>query len=239
MRAAIAATLRSAGVDGDDPVVDALLAAARTEWWAGPHHGFCHAIGISSWEGLWLGDPSAGWPDGFEPWLRGYQARPWLAADLAARFVEERAARCAPFAGADVALDRLAERYDLWLVTNGDSTLQRRKLAGAGLADRFDRLFVSGDIGSRKPAAAFFDWVTATAAAGGRSIVASIGDNVDNDVRPALERGWAAVAVRSGDPLPDGLDVAQVATLADVPPVLDRLLPAGSDGRDRGAVVPE
>jgi FMN phosphatase YigB (HAD superfamily) len=242
MRAAIATTLRSVERDGDEGAVDAFLAAARTEWWAGPHHDFCHRIGISSWEGLWLGEPSDGWPLGFEGWLRGYQAQPWETTALVDRFVAERTARCAPFAGADEALGQLAERADLWLVTNGDSRLQRRKLVGAGLADRFHRVFVSGDIGSRKPETAFFDWVVGSAAVDGRTIVASVGDNIDNDIRPAIDRGWTPVAVRSGEPLPadlGDLDVAVVATLADVPPVLDRVLATEPDGRCRGSGVPE
>jgi FMN phosphatase YigB (HAD superfamily) len=243
MRAAIAATLTSVDLDGADHAVDEILAAARAAWWAGPHHDFCHGIGISSWEGLWLGDPSDGWPSGFEPWLRGYQTEAW-PVPLAERFVVERASRCAPFPGVDAALAALAEDADLWLVTNGDSRLQRRKLVGAGLAERFDRVFVSGDIGSRKPEATFFDWVTDTAAAAGRSIVASIGDSIDNDIRPAVERGWLPVAVRcddtGGDVADDLAHVAVVATLVDVPSLLrQRLRTAGFDGRNRQAGVPE
>ena len=101
-------------------------------------------------EGLWCrfegdGDELAG----LRRWAPEYRREAWrraladqgvaddaLAEELGERFGTERRARHEVFADVPAAL--AAAGVPLALVTNGASCLQREKLAGSGLADRFD-----------------------------------------------------------------------------------------------------
>ena len=129
-------------------------------------HPYCRRVGISSWEGLWCrfeGEEL----DGLRRWAPEYRREAWrraladqgvddraLAEELGERFGIERRARHEVFADVPAAL--AAAGVPLALVTNGASCLQREKLAGSGLADRFDAVVVSGDLGVGKPDASVF-----------------------------------------------------------------------------------
>ena len=76
--------------------------------------------------------------------------------ELGERFGIERRAPHEVFADVEAALDELAGEYALALVTNGASCLQREKLAASGLAERFDAVVVSGELGIGKPDPAIF-----------------------------------------------------------------------------------
>ncbi|PKR84682.1 YjjG family noncanonical pyrimidine nucleotidase [Heyndrickxia camelliae] len=62
----------------------------------------------------------------------------------------------------DGALDLITElkdHYDLYIVTNGDSATQDKRLRAAGLYPFFKQIFVSEDTGYQKPMKEFFDYV--------------------------------------------------------------------------------
>jgi len=62
----------------------------------------------------------------------------------------------------DGALDLITELkdyYDLYIVTNGDSATQDKRLRAAGLYPFFKQIFVSEDTGYQKPMKEFFDYV--------------------------------------------------------------------------------
>lgn len=64
----------------------------------------------------------------------------------------------------DGALDlisRLADQYELYVVTNGVSKTQDRRLRDSGLHPLFKKVFVSEDTGFQKPMKEFFDYVFA------------------------------------------------------------------------------
>ena len=175
--AAVAAFAATAAVAAERHPVDAAALAldararARELWWAAPTHPYCRRIGVSSWEGLWCrfegeyGDLPA-----LRRWAPEYRRETWrlaladhgvrevpLAAELGERFGVERRAMHETFADAAPALDALAGRYPLALVTNGASCLQREKLTASGLADRFDVVVAGGDVGAAKPDRAIFE----------------------------------------------------------------------------------
>jgi putative hydrolase of the HAD superfamily len=232
--AAFAATARAAAERCEvDP--DGLAACARARarelWRAGPVYAYCRRIGMSSWEGLWCryegdGDEMRAlraWAPGFrgEAWRRaladqgiGDEA---LAAELGERFGVERRHLCDTFADAPAALDALRGDHALALVTNGASCLQREKLAASGLADRFDAIVVSGDLGRGKPDPAIFAHaVDALGAEPGDAVM--VGDNLTKDVDGAVAAGLRAVWLnREGKQRPsDRPGLREIASLAEL-----------------------
>ncbi|MFB6162689.1 MAG: HAD family hydrolase [Halococcoides sp.] len=72
---------------------------------------------------------------------------------IADAFAAERDHRNVRFLpGADRAIERLADRYSLGLVTNGGPDMQTQKLDGLGIADRFDATVFAGTDADPKPA---------------------------------------------------------------------------------------
>lgn len=111
------------------------------------------------------------------------------------------------------ALAALGEDHRLGVLTNGHGPLQRAKLVSCGLADHFEAVVVSDDVGAGKPDPGIF-------AAAERRLPADeyafVADALDRDVRAAVDVGWRGIYL--GDEDPD--DVPSVASLADVPDVL-------------------
>jgi putative hydrolase of the HAD superfamily len=91
--------------------------------------------------------------------------------------------------GVDEALNVLAERYRLVLITKGDLLDQERKLAASGLGD----LFVAVEIVSEKDRGTY-DRVFARHGTGPAAAVMA-GNSVKSDVIPAIEAGAFAVHI--------------------------------------------
>jgi putative hydrolase of the HAD superfamily len=210
--AAIGAFRATAAIAAEHHIVDvdALATGARARarelWRAAPTYPFCGRIGISSWEALWCRfEGDAAELCALREWAPEFRREAWrraladqgiddgsLAAELGERFGAERRARCETFADAAPALDALRGKYALALVTNGASCLQREKLATSGLADRFDAIVVSGDLGRGKPDPAIFAHALRAVGAEPAGAV-MVGDNLDKDIDGALAAGLGAV----------------------------------------------
>jgi putative hydrolase of the HAD superfamily len=236
--AAFAATARAASerhpVDARRLALDA-RSRARELWRAAPTFPYCQRIGMSSWEGLWCRfEGDEGELPALRAWAPAYKREAWrraladqsvenqsLAEELAQRFETERRARREPFADVAGALDVLGDRFALAVVTNGASCLQREKLAASGLADRFDAVVVSGELGSAKPDPAVFAHALRALGAEPAEAV-MVGDSLSNDVDGALAAGLGAVWVnRDGRPRPpDRPNLVEVADLAGIPAML-------------------
>ena len=59
--------------------------------------------------------------------------------------------------GAERLIKQLTGRYQLALITNGISTVQRPRLAASPLANSFDPVVISDEIGTAKPDPRYFD----------------------------------------------------------------------------------
>jgi putative hydrolase of the HAD superfamily len=205
---------------------------ARELWRAAPTYPYCERVGISSWEGMWCrfeGDSDD--VPALRRWAPAYRREAWrgaladqgieddlLAEELAGRFGAERRARHETFADAAPALDALAGRYALALVTNGASCLQREKLAASGLADRFDAVIVGGDVGVGKPDRRIFERALEAVSATADEAV-MVGNNLAKDVEGALAAGVRAIWVnREGAPAPPR--VLCVGDLGELPALL-------------------
>jgi phosphoserine phosphatase len=238
--ASFAATARAAAVQHR---VDAEMLAraarerARELWYAAPTHGYCMRVGISSWEGLWCrfegDDPDVSW---LREWSPRYRREAWnlalsdqgvhdpaLAQELGELYVRERRQRYKRFADVPACLDQLRDSYALGLITNGASCLQREKLATAGLQEYFDTVIVSAEFGVGKPDPSIFkhalDQLDATA-----EWATMVGDSLARDIDGAIAAGLSGVWInRDGqDRSEDRDDVLEIATLSELPTVLER-----------------
>jgi len=138
--------------------------------------------------------------------------------------------------GAAEALAALHKCCPLYVATNADLSGEAEVLAAldrVGLAQYFDGVFSSRDIGAHKPEAAFYgavlDALRARAVARGESApradeVIMVGDNYANDVAGALAAGLRAVWLNpDGAPWPDGRAperAVDIRSPADLPSVL-------------------
>jgi len=206
-------------------------ARARALWHAGPELPYRQRIGMSSWEGLWCrfeGDgPQA---RALARWAPSYRRETWglaladqgigrgsLSEELGAQFGLERRARHEVFDDVAPALDALAGEWFFAIVTNGASCLQREKLAGSGLADRFGVVVASGDLGIGKPEREIYDRALALLGVD-RSNAVMVGDSHTNDVAGAREAGLAAVWLDRD--AKGGREEQAIASLAALPALL-------------------
>jgi putative hydrolase of the HAD superfamily len=238
-RRALAAAARTEVGDASDASPDELARAvwqtADTLWLASPHAHYAEAIGMASWEALWARF------DGERPevralaeWAPGYRRHAWrealasrgvaapddaLVDRLQASFLRERRATHLPFPDAIPALERLRGAYRLAILTNGDSGLQREKLAGANLTDSFAAVVASGDLGVGKPDPRIYAHTLAALGLAPTEAV-MIGDNPINDVAGAQQVGMRAVWLNRDGPAappPHGMRPhATITTLAEL-----------------------
>jgi putative hydrolase of the HAD superfamily len=239
--AAVAAFAATAAVAAErhplDPRQLALdaRASARELWHAAEVCDLGRRIGISSWEALWCryeGDDAE--LRAMRTWAPGFRREAWraalerqgvedgeLAVELGERFGEERRARHETFEDAAPVLDALRGDYRLALVTNGASCLQREKLVASGLADRFEVVVVSGELGTAKPdPAVYAHALSELGAEPGDAVM--VGDSLRNDVDGALAAGLGAVWLnRDGTQRPaDRPDLREIAGLGELPAAL-------------------
>jgi putative hydrolase of the HAD superfamily len=191
--------------------------AAAALWERGAAAAYSRRIGISAWEGLWgpfgpSRDPNLAALHAFAP---AYRLQAWaralaacgvadeeVAAATAERFAAERQARQAPYPWSRAVLERLRPRFRVGMITNGAPDLQRLKLMGTGLAERFDPLVVSGDLGIGKPEPAIFLHALAQAGAAPSEAI-MVGDSWHRDVLGATAAGLRAVWINpTGAPRP-------------------------------------
>jgi putative hydrolase of the HAD superfamily len=145
-----------------------------------------------------------------------------LAEELADQFTVLREELVRPFEGALETLQALRERQvGLGLLTNGSAEFQRKKIERFGLGRFFGVIVIEGEFGIGKPDKRVF------AHALDRLTVAPsetwmIGDNLEWDVRPALELGMAAIWVdHLGTGLPAEAPVQPTRTIRALPDLFD------------------
>lgn len=86
------------------------------------------------------------------------------------------------FAGALELCKELAEKYELYLVTNGVGTTQRSRLAPSGLLPYLKDVFISEELGFAKPQKEFFDKVAERIPGFQPEAALVIGDSLTSDI---------------------------------------------------------
>ncbi len=139
------------------------------------------------------------------------------------------------FADAEPCLRWLrASGLRLAVISNTPGGYQRKKIASVGLADAFDELIISEEVGSAKPDPAIFH--TACAALGLRpSEVVHVGDRLDLDAEGAIRAGLHGVWLnRNGADLPVPPGVSMITSLDELAALLACELPMPTRSARRG-----
>jgi 2-haloacid dehalogenase len=93
--------------------------------------------------------------------------------------------------GAIDLVERLSKDYDLYIVTNGVTRTQLRRLKDSGLDRYMRRIFVSEETGYQKPKMEFFDYCFARIPEFDPSKALIIGDSLSSDIRGGNNAGIA------------------------------------------------
>ena len=93
--------------------------------------------------------------------------------------------------GAEEALVALQKKYRLYLASNGNTETQRSRIASAGIAKYFEKLFISGEIGVNKPDKLFFDGCFAQIEDFAPTQAMIVGDSLTSDILGGKNAGIA------------------------------------------------
>lgn len=105
--------------------------------------------------------------------------------------------------GAEAVCRKLAERVPLYIVTNGIGATQRGRMEKSGIADCFQTLFISEEIGVPKPYKEYFDAVFAEIGDVDRRRVLLVGDSLTSDMQGGENAGVCTCWYNpSGEPRP-------------------------------------
>lgn len=195
---------------GADEFEAAVRRAARDLYTSYETYPYTVMIGINPFEGLWsnFSDPIS---EGFQKlnkivpeyrknaWTNGLKASgiddPAFGEELGKYFAAVR--RKSPFVYEETfaVLDELKGKFELLLLTNGDPSLQREKLAGVPeLAPYFKEIVISGNFGKGKPDPSIFEHCLHLLGIAKEDAV-MVGDNLNTDILGASRAGIQTVWV--------------------------------------------
>lgn len=97
--------------------------------------------------------------------------------------------------GAEEAVDRLSRKYRLFLVSNGNTSVQKGRMTSANLYRFFEKVFVSQEIGFNKPAKAYFDACFAQIPDFDPARALMVGDSLSSDIKGGINAGIPTVWV--------------------------------------------
>lgn len=86
-------------------------------------------------------------------------------------------------------LSELCTRYSMYIVTNGHSRTQNRRIDDADIRRFFDGVFVSEEIGYQKPMKEYFQFVFSNIKEKNKSKILIIGDSLSSDILGGINAG--------------------------------------------------
>lgn len=93
------------------------------------------------------------------------------------------------FPGVEEVIINLKDRYTLAIVTNGISQVQHSRFDDCPITAHFDGVFISDDIGLKKPDKEYFDHVLSALGDPNRENVLIVGDSLTSDIRGGINAG--------------------------------------------------
>lgn len=94
--------------------------------------------------------------------------------------------------GSQEAVEYLAGRYEMHIITNGFNEVQHLKLKNSGLSGYFGHVITSEDAGVNKPHKGIFDYALKKASRRAEEVLV-IGDDPENDIIGGLQAGMDTV----------------------------------------------
>ncbi|MDZ5713214.1 HAD family hydrolase [Jeotgalibacillus haloalkalitolerans] len=172
-------------------------------------YDFTKMIGINPFEGLWgqFGDPVHHKFREMGAEIKDYQLRVWQEAlkaqgieqsgeALREKFISHR--KSSPFLYEETldVLDKLKEKYQLVVVTNGAPSLQLEKLRiTPELIPYFDHIVISGNVAEGKPGQPIFEHALRVSGKAAEDVW-MIGDNLKTDILGANRAGIHSIWIQ-------------------------------------------
>lgn len=128
----------------------------------------------------------------FEERWRAFGAELGVNIDAAAvskMYLESLSHKSYLIDGAYEMCERLAKKCRLYIITNGNKTVQTRRLEALGITELFDGIFISEDIGYEKPRIEFFDAVRRGISDFNDRDAIVIGDSLTSDIKGGINVG--------------------------------------------------
>ncbi len=207
--AAVAATLRDAGLEPDEEVV-ASYRRINTRHWQALERGETTAARLRS-----------------ERWIETLAEHGVDGVDIAAlseRYLGHLAAGGQLLDGAIEVVDAVAARYPIAYITNGLADVQRPRLEASPIARHAEVTIISDEVGVAKPHPAIFEAALRGLGDPPRDRVVMVGDNLVADIGGAASLGlqtvWladpSAPAPAADDPQP----THRIADIRELPALL-------------------
>ncbi len=129
--------------------------------------------------------------------------------------------------GAEELLQKLQEKYRLFLVSNGTAVVQQGRLESAGIAPLFEKIFISEEIGANKPDRLYFTRCFAQIPDFDRSRCVIVGDSLTSDIRGGINAGIRTCWFRreGKEPRPDIVPDYEFGDLGELPALLEKIFP--------------
>lgn len=117
-------------------------------------------------------------------------------------------------------LEALHEKCRVYVVTNGDAFAQESRIARSGLAHLFDGVFISEQLGCRKPEKVFFDRVFSIIGDELRSRAILVGDSLSSDMQGGRNAGIATCYYGKAENADDRCDYV-IGDLLELLPIVE------------------
>lgn len=115
----------------------------------------------------------------------------YIPKDIGEKYVEICPTKTKLISGAREVLEYLQEDYQLHIITNGFEESQNKKLKHADLSRYFKTVTISEHVGKQKPHPLVFE-IALKNAKSNLNHGTYIGDNLEADVKGAINAGWKA-----------------------------------------------
>jgi 2-haloacid dehalogenase len=114
--------------------------------------------------------------------------------------------------------------YSLFAVTNGATDVSRPRLEKSKMANYFEDIFVSGEIGAQKPQVEFFDYVFENIPGFEKEDAVIIGDTFSSDILGGLNAGIKTIWFNpKKNPAPKDLEADfEIRNLEDIISIVER-----------------
>ncbi len=141
---------------------------------------------------------------------------------MADDYITALATKSYPMAGAEELVRRLAGKCRLFIITNGTASVQNARFNRTAMAQFFEGVFISEDVGSSKPDKSFFDHVAAAIPHFDSRRTLVIGDSLSSDIQGGINAGLDTCFFDRCDVgRPDGMNITYVINkLDEVEPIL-------------------
>lgn len=91
--------------------------------------------------------------------------------------------------GAEELLEALKDKYELYIVSNGNASVQDRRLKSAGIIPYFKEIFISERVGFNKPSAEFFEACFERIPGFEKDKAVIVGDRLSSDILGGINAG--------------------------------------------------